>query len=245
MPSQSEVRALVESYDGIVSAVRARVIVYVTAAWQALPAYDRPDIDLFVSRVVPVVTGGQRRISSLTDAYLAQIETAVLGKPTRPVGIRPPTIESIRGVPAEKVYGRAGVEVWTALSDGVDYTEAVARGLDRATSSAATDLQLARTHTARDVMAGKSSIVGYRRVLHPPSCDLCIRSSRNRYSKSTLQPIHSHCDCGIVPIFHDFDPGQITNQTYETQGIAQMVVHDHGELGPVLTFSGQKFTPAP
>lgn len=237
--------SIVKGYDTLVAATRARVVANVAAAWSIMDSYNRADVDRFVSRAVPVVLGGQARVATLTDAYMASMETAATGKRAAPLGLPSPTIESIRGVSADKVYERAGIEVWTALKDGVDYSDAVARGLDRATSSAATDMQLARTHSARDVMEKRPSITGYRRVLHPPSCDLCVRASRNRYGKRTLQPIHSHCDCGIVPIFEDFDPGKVANDTHEVQGLAQMTVHEHGELGPVLTFSGQHFTPAP
>src|SRR5690242_17855344 len=83
-------------------AVRARVLTFVTRSWDGLADYRDPDIDRFVAAVVPVVAGGQVRAASLTDAYLAQVETAVLGTPTRPVGVPREVAIGARGVdPAE------------------------------------------------------------------------------------------------------------------------------------------------
>lgn len=232
-------------------AVRARVVDYVRTIWTDLGDYRDADIDRFVSTVVPVVAGGQRQVAALTDAYLASVGTVILGKSVRPVGIPANVInyEALRGVPAAKVYARPGNVVWTALAGGVNLDEAVQRGLGRAMSITATDLQLARTHATRYAMANNDRIVGFRRV---PSggnvCELCSTASTQRYHRDDLLPIHPGCSCGVEPIYGTEDPGQVidpgTSDTGEPNTVdnpSDVVVHDHGELGPVLAVKGQAF----
>jgi hypothetical protein len=133
-------------------------------------------------------------------------------------------------------------------------------------ATAATDLQLAKTHSSRFVLGGKDHVVGYRRVLEGrKSCGLCIVASTQRYHKDDLMPIHGHCDCGVEPIFGDADPGQVVDTSTlegvhaaieERFGVSDrsgrdpvdfrqvLVTHEHGELGPVLAVKGQQFTGA-
>lgn len=112
---------LVTNYADTVRTIRARVSDYVGRTWSDLGEYRDADIDRFVARVVPVVTGGQRQVAALTDSYLAAVGTEILGKPTRPVGIPSKVIsyDALRGgVAAAKVYARPGNVVWNALAAG-------------------------------------------------------------------------------------------------------------------------------
>jgi hypothetical protein len=266
MPVDPQVLTVVTAYSDRVAAIRQRVVAYVERVWGGLGSWDEADIERFVAAVVPVVSGGQLQTAALTDAYLAAVETAVLGTPARPVGVTPATVseEALRGVPAVEVYRRPGVTVWTALKNGAEFTAAVQAGLRRATGLAATDLQLAKTHTARRVLSGKDNVVGHRRVLKgSKSCALCIVASTQRYRKADLQPCHPGCDCGVLPIYADRDPGQVidpdrldgVHQAIEQRfGVSDasgkravdyrkaLVTHEHGEIGPVLSVRGQKFT---
>lgn len=263
------VRRIVTAYRDQAALVRARVLDFVQRTWNGLDDYRDADIDRFVAVVVPVVTGGQVQIAGLTDAYLATIETAVLGDVARPAGVPRSLItdDVMRGVPAADVYGRAGPTVWTALANGSTMTAAVAAGLDRMLATAATDLQLAKTHTSRFVLGGKDHVVGYRRVLEGRrSCGLCVVASTQRYHKDDLMPIHGRCDCGVEPIFGGADPGQVIDTSTldglhahieDRFGVADrggrdpvdfrsvLVTHEHGELGPVLAVKGQQFTDDP
>lgn len=212
MAVDPQVARIVTAYGDRVAAVRAAVVAYVERAWGSLDSWREPDIDRFVAAVLPVVSAGQVQTASLTDAYLAMLESAVLGGRVRPIGVSPVLVadDALRGVPASEVYRRPGITVWTALSEGVPLRSAVERGLRRATGLAATDLQLAKTHTARRVLESKDHVVGHRRALKGArSCGLCIVAATQRYRKSELQPIHGGCDCGVIPIYADADPGQV------------------------------------
>jgi hypothetical protein len=108
-----------------------------------------------------------------------------------------------------------------------------------------TDIQLARTHASRSVLARKQRVVGYRRVLSgSPSCDLCAEASTQRYSKEDLLPIHPGCSCDVEPIYGSSDPGTIADDQAIPDNAGQVsgTVQQHGEIGPVLAVKGQAFT---
>jgi hypothetical protein len=93
-------------------------------------------------------------------------------------------------------------------------TAAVGDGERRVRSLALTDLELAVTHTARELLADEPRVRFYRRVLTgAESCGLCIIASTQRYRKRDLLPIHPNCDCVVAPILGDQDPGQVINST--------------------------------
>lgn len=251
-PADLAVRHIVTNYDGQVRSIRARVHTFVRGTWGGLEQLRDDDVKRFVSRIIPVVAGGQRQVASLTDAYLAAIQRNVTGTRSRPLGVPTKliTTEAMRGVPAEIVYRRPAVTVYTALSNGVPFDQAMHSGLDRALAISATDLQLARTHTMRYIGSQNDRIVGYRRVPGGGNvCALCEEASTQRYHVEDLMPIHNGCSCGVEPIFGTEDPGQVIDQDLldeirsrgEDAG-ATVAVHDHGELGPVLTVTGQTFT---
>lgn len=269
MPPSPEALRVVNLYRRQTAALRARVLRYIGATWGNLSAYRDADIDRFVAAVVPVVAGAQRQVASLTDAYLAAVESAVLGTRVAPIGVDTAEVSTsaLRGVEAAEVYHRSGVTVWTALSDGDTLTAAAAKGLNRALDLASTDVQLAKTHATRSILTRKPNVSGYRRVLEgSKSCGLCIVATTQRYHRRELLPIHGGCDCGVMPIYGEKDPGHVIDPTtldglHETiaerfGGIDEsargrvgipayrdvLVVHNHGELGPVLSVKGQAFT---
>ena len=104
--------------------------------------------------------------------------------------------------------------------------------------------------------------MGYIRTLTGrENCALCYVASTQRYNRKDLLPIHPKCDCGEMPIYGTQDPGQVIDEarleaTHDS--IAQrfgtsardarsidyssIKIQQNGELGPVLTVRGQKFT---
>lgn len=188
----------------------------------------------------------------------------MLGEPTRPIAVPASRVVAPRGVPTREVYERPFVDTWTALAGGLGFDDALEKGRQRVVSLAGTDVQLARTRAAAYVLDRSDGVVGYRRVLHgSESCGLCVVASTQRYRRGDLMPIHPGCDCGVLPIYGDVDPGQILDPS-RLEGVHQrleerfgvsdagartpidyrdvLVVHEHGELGPVLGVRGQTFT---
>jgi hypothetical protein len=244
--------------------MRTRVQLFVNNAWGSLDSWRAPDIERFARRVAPVVAGGQRQMAAMTDGYLAQMTGA------RTVGVPPKLVTSaaMRGADTMDVYMRSGPTVWRSLASGSPLQAAVLSGLNRMLSTAATDLQLAKTHSSRYVLERSATVTSYLRVPEDDACDFCLLASTQRYHAGDLMPLHSRCGCDVDP-FEDTGPagrgGQVQNddlrQQLQDKGVVVhrgdgkkdfygevdgapvgVAVHEHGELGPVLTKAGDHFT---
>lgn len=202
----------------------------VAAAWQGLPGYDAADVARFVDLSVPVVLAGQRQSAALTDAYLARF----LGR--QPLGINPADVTGAavrNGTAPADVYRRPFVTVWTALGNGTQYTDAVSAGLARATGAAAMDVQLTHRATLQAVQDRDPAIRGYRRVADASACKFCVTVNGAFVKSAGAMALHNHCGCGLEPVREDVPVSPVPDT---------VAVHDHGELGPVLTEPGQHFT---
>lgn len=188
--------------DAAYKTQRGRISQAVLAA--TLAAYRSPSSnqEQTIQTVVPLVTAGQEQTASLVDAYMAAKATEVVGAGTVK-GLDPSlyTTEVLRGVTAASVYARPFTVYHSTLAKTGDEAQAVTSAQALAKKLAVTDIQLAQTHAARDWMNDEPEIVGYRRVLNPPSCPLCTAASTRTYSKADLMPIHEHCDCGVEPLW--------------------------------------------
>lgn len=253
------------------AAVRARVLAFVTATWLGLGSWNVPDVERFVALVLPIVLGGQRTIAQLTDSYLAMLAARALGGLPEPVSIDLDLASGAalrNGTDPELVYRRGGAETWAALAAGEPLEVAVDRGLARLTSITTTDLQLAKTRAARQVLgnqpAGREP-TGYVRTLEgTSSCGFCALASTRLYHVEDLLPIHPACDCDIAPYYGDQALVVASDELERVHRLAQdffgtsrasgfdrgtgefdyhdfVIVHEHGELGPVLARQGQHF----
>jgi len=263
MATPPEVRDAILRHQSSVRQVREQVERHARMQWGALESYRDADIERVVTAVTPVALGSQQRVAALTDAYMAAVATAS-GMPQQPMGIPSDEVtgRALRGVDPREVYSRAGPTVWTALSDGHALSAAAAMGLDRLLSMLMTDIQLAKTRSAQWRSSRDESVVGYRRVLTgSENCSLCTVASTQRYHRGDLLPIHPGCDCDIAEIRGDVDPGQVIDpdrledlhqRVRDEFGMADrggreidyrdILVRDHGEYGPTLTWRGQRFT---
>lgn len=194
--------------------------------------YRDADVDRLVRLVTPVVVAGQLRSASLTVAYLQALANEA--------GVAPPaavdaSVTAYRAVPAAVVYRRPAVTLYTALSNGVSFTDAKAQGLTRLVSLASTDIQQARNRQAAASIGG-SGFSSFRRVLSgTENCELCATAASHRYNRGDLMPIHPGCDCGVTPdgFGQASEPDEAARET---------VVHEHGEYGPTLAWAGEHFT---
>lgn len=222
------------AYNRRLVALRSTVTRAVEAQWDRLDNWRTEDITRFAKAVAPIVEAGQAQVATLTDAYLAQFEASALDERVRPVGVRPAlvTVSSIRGVPTAEVYYRVGPTVWYGLSKGLDLNAAVAKARARLASMVAVDLQLAKTHTARTVLASKDNVTGFTRVTHG-TCNLCLSTAHERYAVDELLPIHPGCNCDVAPVYDGKRPIKVTDPDKPSEKV-DVGVRKHGELGPLL-----------
>lgn len=96
--------------------------------------------------------------------------------------------------------------------EGARREKAVEAGQRRSRTTALTDLQLATTHAARDVLSVNQDVVGYRRVLTgAENCGMCIVAATRLYHTRNLMPMHPACDCVVAPVMKGEDPGRTIN----------------------------------
>ncbi len=263
---------VVARYQAAYLNLRTSAVGAVAGLWDRLGGLSDEDAARFLAAVLPVVAGAQSATGGLVAAYIATLTGLVTEEATRPVPIRPADLstEALRGVPASEVYLRAVVSARTAISRGRSPQEAFRAGRERAADLAETDVILAQREATVWATSADERIVGYRRVLTGRSCAFCATASTQRYRTEDLMPIHDRCDCGVAPIYGTRDPGQVINKgllrdlktaakdggksgdywkarhvTVEEDGsitLPKVAVHEHGELGPVLTDAADHFT---
>jgi hypothetical protein len=262
------VAASLVAYRTATASLRDRLAAYMEVVWRGLGIYRNAQAATFAREVVPVVQAAQVQMSSLTSGYLANAQSYTLGIPAQVVAVDPREVSGAvlrNGVPPVEVYERPFHQVWRDLSQGTPVDKAVEAGMRSAVSSALTDVQLAKTHTAQKVI-DRTKITAkpywYKRVLEgPASCGLCVVASTQAYHVGTLLPIHPGCDCDVEPQWTAI-PGHVIDQdtldaahaaVEETFGISDwggrnpdyrkiLLVREHGELGPVLTVKDHRFT---
>lgn len=259
-----EQQAILGAYAQSAAELRGSMLRTLIAVWFGLRSWRDADQQRFVRQAITQVAGAQRQMQSLTLAYLSALIGDMTGQ--QPARVLPPprTMEQLRPADPTVVYARPFRTLYASLGEGREFPDAMQDAVRRLVHIAATDLQLAKTYTARDAMAGDGRIVGYQRVLvGSQSCGLCVVASTQRYHKGELLPIHPGCDCAVAPIIGDQDPGQIINETrledthdaiLQTFGVSNrdarnpldyrdvLVTHEHGEIGPILARRGDRFT---
>lgn len=191
------------------AALRKRTLAMLGALFRNLDSWHQADAERFVPQAVRISTAAQKQTSHLTAASLDRYATTV-GEDLAPAE---PLAGYVRdGVTPQQVYARPFSQLWWELGNGKPLQQAVEDAARRLENIAATDMQLAKTKTAQQVLSASEKVVGYRRVLEGTySCGLCIVASTQRYHKDELMPLHPGCDCSVAPIFGDKDPGKMIN----------------------------------
>jgi hypothetical protein len=224
------IAALVAAYIAATISLRLRIS-YMTSAWFGAEGYRTAGADAFIDAMVPILNTAQQTMADLTSAFLTQQIVTMGGGTTQAVGIPSHLVtgRALRGVDPAEVLRRPYEQLWTGLSQGKSFEQAVQIGQVRAQSISMTNLQLAKTRAGREVMRHDSRVVGYRRVLTGArSCGLCILASSQRYHKADLMPIHPSCDCAIAPIIGTEDPGRAINSATLTTGVLNTGMTESG-----------------
>ena len=226
--------------------------------FSTLGSWRDDDILRYVAQLNPVLGGAKQQASRATVAFYENI-AKLTGQPfNRPViAASDLATKTLRNnITSETLFTRPFVDMRRALSSGSSMTTAIEAGARRANQLAQTEVQLAKRQVGYKVRQANQNIVGYVRTLTgSENCALCYVASTQRYHKGDLLPIHPGCDCGEMPLYGTDDPGQIINQqrldaTHEAVearfgefdrsareiDYRNIMVADHGEMGPVLTW---------
>lgn len=267
--------ALAAAYAAAMARIKATLLALLSRQWRQSGSWRDADAERFVRTMVPAVQAAQRAVATTTSAYLNQLTAQMTGTVRPPITVPAAQVtgSAVRnGARPEAVYRRPFETTWTELAADTPLDIAVDMGEARARTIAATDLQLTKTHTAKQVFAKDPRVVGYRRVPQGDhTCALCLIVSTRRYHKKELAALHPNCDCDIEPIHGEFDPGPVLDEAFlnavhdaikrdlgakyvAASGKAKntrareldyrdiVIVHQHGEVGPVLGVRGQHFT---
>jgi hypothetical protein len=195
--------------DAAYQSQRLRLNATVVAAAASAWASQYKDRQRAIAHIVRLVTAGQAHTVRLVDAYMTAKAIQATGSGAR-VGLDPAkySTAALRGVAADVVYGRPFGAYGALVKDGAHPGDAVKAAQASVTKLAATDLQLAQTHAARDWMqataeqaTGDIRIVGYRRVTGSDPCALCAAAATRTYRISDLLPLHESCQCTVQSLW--------------------------------------------
>jgi hypothetical protein len=263
LPPGISIDDLQRAYFNQTNRLTDEVATFASQNFRQLGNWRDESVDGYLRSVLPVVTAGQDQMSKLARAFYAAV-AEFYQQPFSAEAIPAASVstQALRGTPAAEVYSRGFLATRFELSKGKALDAAVNIGASRIYNIARTDMQLSKTNTGLFVRGNNSNITGYSRILSgAENCALCYVASTQRYTLGDLLPIHPGCDCGEMPIYGNTDPGQVIDEanleaTHEAVAsrfgraardgreidYRQIMIHQHGEIGPVLTVRGQHFT---
>lgn len=146
------------------------------------------------------------------------------------------------------------------LHDDDDATELMDR---EAMESWFTAIEAAEEDDDAERTSEGEKIIGWRRVIRPElsqhgPCGLCVVAATQWYTKQNLKAMHHLCKCVTLPVTKSNDPGlrwnaeDLRRNLDEIYGAAggstygkklkrlRVAVRDHGELGPILSYSAKR-----
>lgn len=240
-------------YAAAAAAIRAALLHFAEQVWASI-SLDDEGLNRLVELMVPQVMAAQLQIADFTSVYLAASAEAEI--------VAAPDVTTGRGVPPEDVYARPVITARSGIVKGLSVAKALSVGKRRLINLAGTDLQMAKVRQAQASFAS-SSREFYRRVpTGTENCAMCLIAATQRYNTKELLPIHPGCDCDIdvippgMDLDHVIDIEQLEathDQVKAFTGIADrggrapdyrklIITREHGEIGPTISWLGQKFT---
>lgn len=195
MPSESASVQLTERFQARLANIGQRASRLTAAEWDALGSWNEVDITRFAERVNPALTAARQATANASAGYYSLITD------TTPTGFVATVVPDLRS---------PFTAYWHGLAESRPWIEALEAGRARA-ESVAVDLVTATTREVAAASAG-TDVVGWRRVLTGNSCTWCGQIASQRYRTVDSATFgHDNCDCIVVPIYGDSDPGQVIN----------------------------------
>lgn len=167
----------------------------VAGTWDDLDRWDAADVDVFRRTASPKFEAAQTAAIALAAGYLG-----VLTGETPPAGRRP-------GI--DPKFDDPFIAYWATLKNGGTWNEAKRAGRERA-ALMGKDTLVKEIDDYTAEVAGVMKIVGWRRVTRGDTCDWCRLVATQRYTArdKAARVRHRACDCVVVPIYGETDPGQ-------------------------------------
>jgi hypothetical protein len=254
MLSDAAVQLLAMRYQRIIIDLAARNSTTVGNLWDRVGGIDQISLETFAARAAEIVGVTQQQAATLAAAYIDTMVGIDGARPTRVVDIARAVAGARNGTPLIDVYARPSITARAQIADGKDLAHALRVARSRAVSAADTDVKLAARSAARDAMTS-AHVKFYKRVPDARACTFCLTASTQRYSTGELMPLHSRCGCSVMPLIGKAAESHVVDHTllarlkassdrpdYWNDPKAAIAVHEHGELGPVLTHAGDDFT---
>ncbi|ANA86530.1 MuF-like minor capsid protein [Gordonia phage ClubL] len=241
----AEMREFVDQASMFTVAAQQQVVFLATATQrQALNLMGVTDMDEFVPNVPDEV-----RLFSETEDY--EFARGVLRRTDSGASNR---------LPIDEVFNRPARRYRFMRKEGKSRNESLDAARNRVKIIVGTNLALAQREAETQVISAstkrsksRNKPIGYRRIIHPERsksgfvCGLCIAAADRVYTTDDLQPLHDWCNCTILPVTAENDPGLDLNEQdlkslYGPDGktaaeyllTLKYKVEQHGELGPIL-----------
>jgi hypothetical protein len=212
LPDQVLVRLAIQQQQRLDASAQAagRLL---EGAYVRLGAVDDAAMATWSSWAGQNVLAAQRGVALGQQGYVATYLRLLGEMAPPPVDLETVTGSALRsGTAMIDVYGRPIIESRVALSEGVPWQEALARGARRARGLASTDVANAGRAAGQASMAQSPAVVAYRRVPKGGSCSYCLLIATRAYHVADLAPSHTHCHCGVMPVTSRRDPGVVLEQ---------------------------------
>lgn len=183
--------------------------------WLDLGSYDRDDIPRWEERTEePIrITGEQAAAAAVS--YM----TLILESP----------IPDFRTPPVIADTEMPFLRMWRGLNDGQRWEDA-RQTVAEAIGEVSNDVVHSTARRASDE-AATEQVVGWRRVLVGASCEWCALVSTQRYRSAESADFgHTRCDCQVVPITGESDPGRVINsellKSLKAEGVSDRITRN-------------------
>lgn len=183
-PSDTQVaryRRLIGQYRNATSAA-------LVAAWDGLASITDDDVDTFIRRTAPTLTGAKAAVVATSAAFFA------LATSTRPVAVRPDDVN------VEARITHPFLAAWHALAEDRPYAEALEVGRSQANAVGFDFVQSTSRRTGDAVAGAAGKRVRWQRVPGLKACAWCELVAGQLYASAESADFgHDRCDCVAVP----------------------------------------------
>lgn len=223
--------AVLRAHHRRLLAIQGAVGTNMAATWTRLANVDQPSAERFTKAAAALSTAAVAATAALSQSMYDVLAPETDGD-IAPVVIR-------NGLPPTELYQRSIVTARSLLAGGAVWAVAMAAGQARAVSAARTDVILANRAAAQAQGDARPEVTGFSRLLDPGACEYCSSLADETYSSADDVPLHPNCGCSVAPIIGRSDPARALNGKPDHADVA---VHDHGEMGAVITDAGDEFS---